>query len=165
MAPLKLLILIAALIPNSLSAQDSVGQVTLLAGQGSFTGASKVFVRDGQLWINSAELPAATGFESKPEGLCSEDSCIPLPADGSWQKERGERQFISLSAFAEKLDQVLIRDRENPVWSLAQAPLIRERNYSQALAPDFELPDRDGRPVRLSDFRGKKLLLLTWASW
>ncbi len=26
-------------------------------------------------------------------------------------------------------------------------------------APDFELPDQDGKTVRLSDFRGKKLLL------
>lgn len=29
-----------------------------------------------------------------------------------------------------------------------------------ALAPDFELPDQDGRPVRLSDFRGKHPVLL-----
>ncbi len=33
------------------------------------------------------------------------------------------------------------------------------------LAPDFALPDREGRTVRLSDFRGKRVLLLTWASW
>ena len=32
-------------------------------------------------------------------------------------------------------------------------------------APDFELKDRDGNVVRLSDFRGKKVLLVTWASW
>ena len=36
---------------------------------------------------------------------------------------------------------------------------------NDGLAPDFELPARDGRPVRLSDFRAKKVLLLTWASW
>ncbi|MCZ6597977.1 MAG: redoxin domain-containing protein [Planctomycetota bacterium] len=33
------------------------------------------------------------------------------------------------------------------------------------LAPDFALPDRHGNLVRLSDFRGKKVLLYTWASW
>jgi len=32
-------------------------------------------------------------------------------------------------------------------------------------APDFALPDRDGKMVRLSDFRGKKVLIVTWASW
>lgn len=31
------------------------------------------------------------------------------------------------------------------------------------LAPDFELINEDGRPVRLSDFRGRKLLLYAYA--
>lgn len=33
------------------------------------------------------------------------------------------------------------------------------------LAPDFTQPDRDGKLVRLSDFRGQYLLLDFWASW
>ena len=32
-------------------------------------------------------------------------------------------------------------------------------------APDFALPDLDGRVHRLSDFRGRKVFLATWASW
>ncbi|QBS36725.1 TlpA family protein disulfide reductase [Thermaerobacter sp. FW80] len=32
-------------------------------------------------------------------------------------------------------------------------------------APDFELRNLDGRPVRLSDFRGKVVFLNFWASW
>jgi len=31
--------------------------------------------------------------------------------------------------------------------------------------PDLTFPDLNGRPVRLSDFRGKKLLIFVWASW
>ena len=30
---------------------------------------------------------------------------------------------------------------------------------------DFELPDLDGKLHRLSDYRGQKVLLVTWASW
>ena len=33
------------------------------------------------------------------------------------------------------------------------------------LAPDFAVPDRKGKIVHLSDFRGKKVLVITWASW
>jgi peroxiredoxin len=32
-------------------------------------------------------------------------------------------------------------------------------------APDFTVPDLDGRPVTLSDFRGKYVLLDFWATW
>ena len=31
--------------------------------------------------------------------------------------------------------------------------------------PDVTVPDRHGRPVHLAHFRGKKVLLVTWASW
>ncbi|HIA47196.1 MAG TPA: redoxin domain-containing protein [Candidatus Hydrogenedentes bacterium] len=33
------------------------------------------------------------------------------------------------------------------------------------MAPDFEIADRNGKMIRLSDYRGKKVLLVTWASW
>lgn len=31
--------------------------------------------------------------------------------------------------------------------------------------PDFALPDLDGKTVRLSDFRGKRVAIVAWASW
>ncbi len=32
-------------------------------------------------------------------------------------------------------------------------------------APDFTLPDLEGRPHSLSEYRGKKVLLVAYASW
>ncbi|MCH8063662.1 MAG: redoxin domain-containing protein [Chloroflexi bacterium] len=32
-------------------------------------------------------------------------------------------------------------------------------------APDFALPSLDGEEVKLSDYRGKRLVLFMWASW
>jgi len=34
-----------------------------------------------------------------------------------------------------------------------------------SVAPDFELQNLEGKPVRLSDFRGKAVLLNFWATW
>ncbi len=38
-------------------------------------------------------------------------------------------------------------------------------NIRGQLAPDFELADLDGKKVRLSDFKGKAVLLNFWATW
>ena len=43
--------------------------------------------------------------------------------------------------------------------------MTRTEFLRSAMAPDFELPNREGELVRLSDFRGKKVLIVTWASW
>lgn len=32
-------------------------------------------------------------------------------------------------------------------------------------APEFSLPDLDGRPVALADLRGKVALVFFWATW
>lgn len=39
------------------------------------------------------------------------------------------------------------------------------RNHATQLAPEFVLQDLGGDTVRLSDYRGKKVLLHFWATW
>ncbi|HWP43612.1 MAG TPA: TlpA disulfide reductase family protein [Blastocatellia bacterium] len=51
---------------------------------------------------------------------------------------------------------------------LLAATMARSSAQSQigaATAPDFELKDAGGRAVRLSDYRGKVVLLNFWATW
>lgn len=31
--------------------------------------------------------------------------------------------------------------------------------------PDISLPDLDGKPVRVLNYRGKNLLIFAWGSW
>ena len=57
--------------------------------------------------------------------------------------------------------------------ALASAPAAAEPAAAQALhpaqtprlAPDFELPDLDGRLHKLSDYRGQVVVLNFWATW
>ncbi len=111
----------------------------------------------GDLWIRTADLPAVNEFHLKPQGACREDTCIPIP------REMKNGEWFNLSGFARKLHQSVVTD--SGVWSLGEIPVLRGDFYGSRIAPDFAVPDRKGKIVHLSDFKGKKILLITWASW
>jgi hypothetical protein len=113
----------------------------------------------GALWIRKADLPTINGFELKPQGACREDICIPIPRTMT----RGD--FFDLSAFAKRVGQRFVSDPAARVWSFGEIPVVRGSFLESRMAPDVSVPDRKGRPVRLSQFLGKKVLLVTWASW
>jgi cytochrome oxidase Cu insertion factor (SCO1/SenC/PrrC family) len=74
-------------------------------------------------------------------------------------------QWFNLSAFARMLHQPVAHDELFATWYFGPRPEA-QNNYLQSLdAPNFTLPDMDGKPHSLSDFRGKKVLIVTWASW
>ena len=52
-----------------------------------------------------------------------------------------------------------------PASQQAPATTIATGNQEGNLAPDFQLNDLDGKPVALSDFRGKVVPLNFWATW
>ena len=119
------------------------------------------------LWVKAADLPRVNGFGLKPQGACREELCIPVKQEGEGAlvvKRGGETRF-NLTAFARKLGQAFVHDAETRVWSFGEIPVLRASFLDGGIAPDFALPDHKGRTVRLSDFRGKKVLLLAWASW
>jgi hypothetical protein len=47
----------------------------------------------------------------------------------------------------------------------AFVPADRSSGGGSVEAPDFTLPDLDGRMHSLSDYRGRKVVLFTWASF
>jgi hypothetical protein len=115
------------------------------------------------LLIRPEDLSRVNGFELKPEGACFKDMCIPMNDD--LLVEQDGRQWFDLTAFADLLGQPYVADREARVWSFAEIPAKREGMLVNAMAPEFEVTDRQGKVVRLADFRGKKALIVTWSSW
>ena len=113
----------------------------------------------GALWIQTADLPRVNGFELKPQGACRADICIPVPRTMT----RGTT--FNLTAFAQRVGQRVVAGPESRVWSFAEIPVVRGAYLQSRMAPEVTVPDRKGRAVRLSQFRGKKVLLVTWASW
>src|SRR5207245_2085101 len=104
--------------------------------------------------VRPAELEQVTGWGLKPEGLCREDRCVPFNST--------DPEWVDLAAIAQALCTPLVHDARHGLWALgAQAS---GRALPSASAPDLELPDVRGAQFRLSSLRGRKVLLVAWAS-
>jgi hypothetical protein len=126
-----------------------------------FEAASAMTAGD-DLWLSPADLVAATGWERRPQGLCHGDRCVPIPpAREAAFVDRDGR--VNLAEFARYLQAPVVHDAE--VWFFGEPAATRRDALRSLEAPDFRLPDLDGRRHSLSDYRGKKVLLLSWASW
>lgn len=119
------------------------------------------------LWIAADDLSSAVGVEVKPQGICWDEICIPVAKAEADRLVRssGEKRQVDLAAVAATLGAALVGEPAERVYSLGPIPRKSAARFESARAPDFALPDRKGKTVRLSDFRGKKVFLFTWASW
>lgn len=59
----------------------------------------------------------------------------------------------------------MVHDSTQAHWVLGTGAAQRAAALATLQAPDFSLPDLDGRVQRLSDHRGRKVFLVSWASW
>ena len=123
---------------------------------------------DGKrLWIPLADLERATGWKLEPQGLCQGETCVPIPAasKNDWLDEKKNR--FDFAAFAAHLGQPVVRDEAHGAWSFGP-PVGAGRGPAGSgavAAPDFTLPDLDGKLHSLSAYRGRKVFLFCWASW
>jgi|SRR5215471_3931648 len=117
------------------------------------------------LWITLEDLKLAAGFVIKPQGVCRDELCFPIPKArrSAFLSKQGSITWFNLSEFARLLHQPVAREKE--AWYFGPRPDAQNAFISSLIAPDFKLPDMNGHEHSLSDFRGKKVLLLTWASW
>ncbi|MBM4414695.1 MAG: redoxin domain-containing protein [Chloroflexi bacterium] len=141
--------------------------VTILYEDAGTATAPTAEASGDDLWLGPAELVAASGWEIKPEGVCREEICVPVPADRAAQlvRDGAGGQWLNLAAFARYIEQPYARDDSGGAWAFA-APASERRTALLTLeAPDFTLTDLDGRAYTLSAFRGQKVLLALWASW
>lgn len=115
--------------------------------------------------MSPEDLTQINGFVLKPEGACLDDLCIPLQQNSDLLKSVDGQQWVNVTAFADLMEQAYVVDEDTRVWSFGEIPATRQSMFSNAQAPEFEIPDRQGNVVRMSDFKGKKALIITWSSW
>jgi hypothetical protein len=126
-----------------------------------------VLATASDLWITLADLKRATQFVLKPQGVCRDELCFPLPKArrAAFLSKQGRTTWFNLSEFARLLKQPAAQDAEHAVWYFGPRPEEQNAHLASLVAPDFTLPDANGKMHSLREFRGKKVLLLTWASW
>ena len=127
------------------------------------TTLPKATPSDDALWLDRADVERATGWAWKPEGLCRDDTCIALPRRSSPPIVDGDR--LDVAALWRHLGWPAAHDASSQRWVLGESAGRRADALTSLEAPDFELPDLEGRPHRLSDYRGRRVFLVTWASW
>ena len=127
------------------------------------TAAVDASEKRGALWLNAADLARVSGWTHKPEGFCKGDVCIPVPAARKAEFVEGAR--FNLAALAGLLGQPVVADDAHHAWSIGEAAAERRRKLTSLDAPDFSLPDLDGKMHSLKEHRGKKVFVVSWASW
>lgn len=136
------------------------------------TPAAVTGVNASDLWLTPTDLKSATGFEVKPQGVCRAELCFPLPKarmkdflrDEKSPDAHGTSSWFNLTAFAALVHQPVAHDDAAGMWYFGLRADQQQR-LASLRAPDFTLPDITGKMHSLSDFRGKKVFLITWASW
>ncbi len=111
--------------------------------------------------LSADTLQNALGWELKPQGLCRNDRCVAITGQADLVTDDG----VDLAGVAALLDRPLALDVDARAACFGAAAADRAARLASLEAPDFTLPDLAGRRYTLSDYRGKKVLLVAYASW
>ncbi len=141
---------------------SSTATVRVLSAGAQLEAAPKAGKSGDELWLTTVELREASGWALKAEGLCKAGACVPLDASA---RAHVEGDLVGASGLWTQLGRPMLCDAAKSTWMLGEAAGDRARQLASLEAPDFTLPDIEGVLHSLSDFRGKKVLLATWASW
>ena len=112
------------------------------------------------LAVDEHEFETRTGWSIQPEGACKAEVCVPLPTEARLDDGR-----LDASVLSQQLGMPLVADPAHSVWALGPETAVTGRVLTSAVAPELTLPDADGNPFKLSSLRGRKVLLVAWASW
>jgi hypothetical protein len=116
---------------------------------------------DGRILIAPDQLDEAIGWELKPEGLCRQDTCVPVW--GTAGLFVGDR--LDVAAVARALGRPVVVESEARIAAMALDAEDRRQALEALHAPPFTLDDLRGHAHSLAEWAGQKKLLVAFSSW
>ena len=138
-----------------------MAEITVLTDEAAVVDGT---IADGAVMVDPSALPGAIGWELKPEGLCQGDVCVPV-ADPARLSGSAGGDGVDLVAVAELLGSMTLVDDSLGTVAVSKPSQNRDQVGNAMVAPELRLADLDGNEVSTAQFRGRKKLLVVFASW
>src|SRR5262249_43038075 len=101
------------------------------------------------------------GWRLEAAGLCRGAPRGPGRPEHGLLRDDG----VDLRTLASLLERPLALDADERIACMGASAAERGHRLRSLDAPEFTLPDLGGHPHSLAEHRGRKVLLLAWASW
>lgn len=118
-------------------------------------------ITQGRVHLSPEALETSLGWKLDTSGLCRGDVCVLVPDRDALVNEGA----LDLERVAELLERPIAIDIDASIAALGTPAHERKAAMEGLVAPDFSLPDLTGQLHSLSQHRGKKVLLIAYASW
>ena len=132
--------------------------IEVMTSQGRFEVDALTARNDGgnpSLRLSFADFERITDSHLNDQGLCAGDICTPIDADIRQRSVDG--LVIDAAILWRALRRPLLCDHSAQYWLLGDSADQRLGRIHSLQAPDFALPDLNGKEHRLSDYKGKKI--------
>ena len=141
-----------------MAADTTERELTVLAEADTTVGGT---IDGSSVLVDPAGFEEVTGWHLEDRGLCRGDVWIPtagrtIVSDGG---------AIDLGLAAELLDRPMAADAAIGAVAMGEPRSRRRETLRDLVAPDFTLPDLNGVDQAFSQWRGRKRLLVAFASW
>gem|GEM_PF-569572 len=139
----------------------------------TFSSVETYILESGLIYWGEKGVGTLFGATFKPEGenlviLCKDTLCVPFYKDDPQNVvvDRKGKSYLLASKVAEIFGYKRVElDKTGSLIRLYKTSKPKPDEPEILPLFDLILPDTSGRKVSLSDYQGKKLILLVWAPW
>lgn len=131
-------------------------------GRPDGAGSVEMWPTDDGYHVDPSDLEAVTGWHLTTGGLCRGDVCVALPATA---RPEDPSAPVAVATVADVLGLPLVVDVDARLVVVGVPPTERAATLAELRTPPFTLPRSDGGTLCADDLRGRKTLLVAWASW